>query len=461
MTMSERTRRAIPLALTRRGLALLGLAATIAAAWALVRLRDLLALVALAVAALVVALLALLLTRALARARAEISSDVLTPAVGETVTVVAAVRHRLPVSQSAALEWRGPGGSRVLPLVLPRGGEARQAVQWATERRGPLAMGVEALVVTDPLGLARIRIPLGARTEVLVLPLLLPADRLPRELSGRGAGRAAASETVPGALSGAGRGASGAEEAGGVLREYRAGDPPRRVHWKQSARQDRLLVNVPEHGAGERLVTALVVTAAAYPGRPADFEHAVSLVATLVARQAGLAGRVGPAGRTGLTGRMGPTGRMGQTGRTGPTGRAGPGGLLGGGRGGAVALCTVGDGGSGPRIERTASSAAEALRALARVEPTGDPVRGSASAPLPEGSSPAFRPTVIVTGILTAEAVVLAGRSPAGTVVVVSPPGAGASGAPGAPGARAALPSGWDVVHAPPFAAAERGARHE
>jgi uncharacterized protein (DUF58 family) len=440
MTGPLRSLRAIPMTLTRRGLALLGLVVSVCALWAAVRLRDLLALAALAAAVLLVALVLVLLTRARVRARAEISSDVLTPAVGEIVTTTASVRHALPFSQSAALVWEGPSSRRSLPLLLPRRGEARQAVHWGAERRGPLPLAAAALIITDPLGVASIRVPLAARVEVLVLPTLLPAERLPSELTGRGGARGPGGGRASDAASGSGRGGSSAEEAGGGLREYRAGDPPRRVHWKQSARQDRLLVNVPEHGAGEHLAIALMVEAGAYRGSAedrerADFEHAVSLAATLVTLRTGLGGARGT--RSGAHG--------GGGGRT------------------SVTLCTVRGGGGAPEVERSASSAAEALRTLARVQLVSDSASsrrgrvgrngktdrsrdvdggGLVREPLPEAASSAFRPTVIVTGALTPAAAALASRSSAGIVIAVSP----AEGA-GAPGGI--LPSGWRLVRSP------------
>ncbi|WP_449283651.1 DUF58 domain-containing protein [Leucobacter sp.] len=407
MTGRPRQPGAIRLSLTRRGLALLVLAAAVCALWAAVRLRDLLALAALVAAVLVVALAWLVLIRMRMRARAEVSSDLLTPAVGDTVTTTASVRHGLPFSQSAELMWEGPHGGRILPLLLPRLGEARQTAEWSAERRGPLPLAASALVVSDPWGIARVRIPLGARTEVLVLPTLLPAEHLPPGLAGRAGARGAASGPAADSASGSGRGGGSAEEAGGGLREYRAGDPPRRVHWKQSARQDRLLVNVPEHGAGEQLAIALMLDPGAYRGpgaeaEHADFEHAVSLAATLV------------------------------------TLRAGPGGARGGdGRRVAVTLCTVRSAGGAPVIERSTSSVADALRALARAEPASDPARSG------DGGigSPAFRPTAIVTGAVTPAVAALASRSSAGIVVAVSAGGRD-------PGPRTALPPGWELVRA-------------
>lgn len=429
MSVQARPLRAIPLTLTPRGWGLVAVAVAVCGVWAAAQLRDLLALAALAVSALVIAVVSVLLMRVCVRPQAEATADTRTPVVGDTVAVTVSVRHRLPFSQGAVLVWQGAGGAPTTSLVIPRRTEARRTVEWVVRRRGPLTIVAAALAVTDPLGLAMIRIPLRARTELLVLPAPLPAECLPPRFAGRGAGRSADRGSMAELGTGTGRGPSIAAEAGGGLREYRAGDPPRRVHWKQSARQDRLLVNVPEPGAGERLAIALMVDATGYPGPPEDFEHAVSFAATLVGRR-----------------------------------------LDRGTRGIAVSLRTVRSQGRAPLIEQSAASAAEALRLLARAEPVGDRADAHTGDPAGEpvaSRAPAFRPTVIVTGTITPAVVALASLSAAGVIVTTSRAGASSAGASrtgasqtGTAGSRsrATIPSGWEIVPLPPLAAASKPA---
>ncbi|PRI10765.1 DUF58 domain-containing protein [Leucobacter massiliensis] len=405
MSARPRRLRALPLSPTVAGAGLLGVAVAAGIGWGFAGLRDLLGLVALAAGALAVALLWLLLLRALLRPRAEMMSERRTPTAGEEVTVTATLWHGLPLAQRAELAWRGPEGSRELPVLLPRGAAARQSSGWLVRRRGAQLIAVEALLVTDPLGLLRLRIPLRASAELLVLPRPLPPERLPDELAGRGGVRGTSSGALAGAPSG-GSGGAAAESSGG-LREYRPGDPPRRVHWKQSARQDRLLVHEPERGAGERIATALLLDAEAYPGGAEDFECAVSLAAALVTRRAG-------------------TGRQDES------------------PGRATDLCTVRAGAAGPRVERLGSSPSEALRALALAEPDGGGARGPADGPAAASAAPAvFAPTVIVTGAVTSAVAALAAASAAGVVVAVSERGAGGERTPGT---RAPLPPGWKVL---------------
>jgi len=165
-----------------------------------------------------------------------------------------------------------------------RVGETSRLRVWA-RRRGRLRVALVEVSATDPLGLARLRVRTSTHVDVLVLPALLTTGHLPEALGDLG---------THGVRPGAG-------EPGGSLRDYRSGDAPRSIHWKQSARQGRLLVNVPESGGGTSHRLALVTDAAAYGGgsasvgprgRPgptehgsdADFERAVSVAATLVSQ---------------------------------------------------------------------------------------------------------------------------------------------------------------------------------
>ncbi|QBE47868.1 DUF58 domain-containing protein [Leucobacter triazinivorans] len=422
MNGSPRLLRAMPLTLTARGAALLVLAAAAGGLWAAVRLRDVLALAALAVAAVAVSIVWLLLIRIRLRPRAELTTDVRTPSAGDVVTATAVVQHDLACSHSAELVWEMPGDVGARPIVLRRRAEARQSVRWTAERRGAFALSAAALVISDPLGIARMRIHLGASAEVLVLPTPLPPELMPGGLGARdGAHRTPPRQAVR-PTPGSSRSVT-AEEAGEALREYRPGDPPRRVHWKQSARQDRLLVNLPEHGTGERFAVALIVDSDAYRAArdgtpPEDFEQAVSLAAALVTRLGGsvVARRTAP-------------------------------------RRSALDLRTVRGAGGTPLVDRAAVGAAEALRALARAQPVrvlarAQPVSGPSDA-RPAGLD--FRPTAIITGSVTPEVVALASRSPAGTVVITSPEVRGST-----PGS--ALPRGWELVRAPGTRASAAGA---
>jgi uncharacterized protein (DUF58 family) len=97
----------------------------------------------------------------------------------------------------------------------------------------------------DPFGLARISNPLTGTSDVLVLPRITPLTDLARDTA---AG-------LVGLVSRMGR--VGSDDV--MIREYRAGDDVRRIHWRSSARSQTLMVRREEQ-ARDLSVTLLVDT---------------------------------------------------------------------------------------------------------------------------------------------------------------------------------------------------------
>lgn len=147
---------------------------------------------------------------------------------------------RLRLSEQAAHELAGPHGIRARVTAHPD----RLSVRYTLEpaRRGRWALGPLLTTRTDVFSLARTTQPLGATTHVAVRPRTV-------ELSTR--------SHVLGDVDRAATGARLASTDDSVLREYVAGDDPRRVHWAGSARQGRLMVRADE-SAGVRPVTVLL-----------------------------------------------------------------------------------------------------------------------------------------------------------------------------------------------------------
>ncbi|WP_180272090.1 DUF58 domain-containing protein [Actinomyces ruminis] len=135
-------------------------------------------------------------------------------------------------------------------------------------------VGPETLICYDPLGLARVRIPLRAADDVLVLPHPLPPDTLPGPTR---AGRCDA----PGASARPRSLSAGSGRQLGNLRGYRPGDSLTAVHWRQSARIDRPLVVDRESDARAPRRLALDLRAAAYPDAD-TFETSVSQAAGII-----------------------------------------------------------------------------------------------------------------------------------------------------------------------------------
>ncbi|MEG3614857.1 DUF58 domain-containing protein [Isoptericola haloaureus] len=183
---------------------------------------------------------------------------------------------RLRLSEQAAHELAGPHGIRAQVRAHPD----HVAVQYAIApvRRGRWALGPVLTTRTDVFGLARTTQPLGTSTAVSVWPRTT---------------RVAARNAALGDVDRAAAGARLASSDDSVLREYVAGDDPRRVHWAGSARQGRLMVRADE-SAGLRPVTVLLdsgLLAPAAEERPggrapthaavADGEWAVELAASI------------------------------------------------------------------------------------------------------------------------------------------------------------------------------------
>ncbi|MDO5064910.1 MAG: DUF58 domain-containing protein [Actinomyces bowdenii] len=253
--------------LTARGRGLVALAALLALAWYLLRLHLLTHAALLLLAPVATALLAvvvIVVANLLRRPRAELSLLGL-PQVGQRVRVEIRTGCLLPRFLPAWVAWRvGQAPSAPALTPLERG---TSLLMVGAARRGPAPLEALGIEVIEPLGLARARLPLGAGLTVLVLPQPLP---LPETLA------APQASLRPG-----GRAGEQGEERVGSLRDYRPGDALASIHWKQSARLDRLVVTEPEHEARPRPRLALVVDLGAYQG-PEQAETAVALAAGVI-----------------------------------------------------------------------------------------------------------------------------------------------------------------------------------
>ena len=295
--------RALPgwgmLAPTGRGWGMLLLAALLWVAWRLAGLREIGFLAVLCAALPVVCLLLVALEVALARIHVGVGVTLATPSPGERTRLVVSASHRLPFVLPVDLRWSpDPGGRLALavppidegvrhhslrsPLDIRSGPGARTGIDLVARARGATGVTLSALVVGDGLGMARCRVRADRHVEVVVLPALRPVDEVDDPV-----------DDDDGVSVVAGLG-----EPGGNLREHRDGDPLRLIHWKQTARQGRLLVNVPESSLGAHLRIHLVTDSRAYTR--GGFEAAVSLAASLAVRALGRGDEVeigiGPAG---------------------------------------------------------------------------------------------------------------------------------------------------------------------
>ena len=170
---------------------------------------------------------------------------------------------------------RDSRGHRVaFKAFLATNESSRQSLELVPERRGWHELGPWRLEVLLPLGFFVKSKVLGSSRQILVYPRLLSSSSQPVR---RGGGRRA-----PDALESRGR-----EGDVTQLRDFREGDEVRALHWKQTARQQRLVV-VERQRASEKPVYYVLD-----PRMPdhtdveqlARFEDLVSEVATGVVRR--------------------------------------------------------------------------------------------------------------------------------------------------------------------------------
>lgn len=187
-----------------------------------------------------------------------------------TVTNAGTVRsHALEVVEDAAPDLT-PGLHCMLP-GLKRGRAAQAGYRLNATRRGRFILGPPKIRVADPFGLWEDTRTLPARSEVLVVPTVVPLVGMPASAGARSAasGRAAI-------------GTGGGDPDVGI-RAYRNGDDIRTIHWRASARHDELMVRLEEPVSHGGVAVLLDHRAGAHRGSGAwaSLETAVTLAASV------------------------------------------------------------------------------------------------------------------------------------------------------------------------------------
>jgi uncharacterized protein (DUF58 family) len=155
----------------------------------------------------------------------------------------------------------------LLPF-LPRRGQGKGEFELAFERRGRQRLDAVHVASLFPFGLFRKGVRYALDLEVLVFPELFAAASYEPEAAG---------EVGLQADRRSGRGHDPRE-----LREFRDGDDPRAIHWKQTARTGRTIVLEREAEENRRLSILFdnTLPAAAPPAAREGFERLVSEAAT-------------------------------------------------------------------------------------------------------------------------------------------------------------------------------------
>jgi uncharacterized protein (DUF58 family) len=148
-------------------------------------------------------------------------------------------RFTLTNSGSLPAAWVEIEDQSTLPgykASLATGVDGNSSNQWMTsgvcKRRGLYWLGNTKVITGDPLGIYSVILEDAERTNLIVMPPVVPLNQI---------------EITPGGFLGEGKPRPNAPEhtvgAAGV-REYVAGDSLRIVHWKTTARQDKLYVRL-------------------------------------------------------------------------------------------------------------------------------------------------------------------------------------------------------------------------
>ncbi|CAM5290044.1 DUF58 domain-containing protein [Leifsonia shinshuensis] len=256
-------------------------------------------------------------------------------AVGEQATIVTTARNQA-ARPSPPARWReyAPAGIDVQGSApFPRLGAHQVNVAHGRDTvvlrqdivartRGSHPVGPLIVSRTDPFGIAYAEYAVGQPRQFLVTPRVVPLSSGELDVAhSEGAEHELQRHSIP-----------SADEL--IAREYRPGDPLRRVHWRATARHDKLMVRQEEQRSNPEAwilmdtrpapAAAVVIRPPAAPGaaEPEDalFETLVELVASVgvhlldegfvlsvvetAPRQ--LSGRSG-AGRTGTLGSITPT----------------------------------------------------------------------------------------------------------------------------------------------------------
>ena len=164
------------------------------------------------------------------------------------------------------------GGRRHARFLLPplaSGTTARAAYRVPTERRGRYEIGPLRASVGDPFGLSSRSWRAAGLDEVIVQPRVHDVMPIPE---GGGDDLDSNDRRVVGQLDVTGEFL--------MLREYAPGDDLRRVHWKSTARHQRLMIRQDESRRRAPVLVLLDVRSAAHDR--SSFELAVEAVASIV-----------------------------------------------------------------------------------------------------------------------------------------------------------------------------------
>jgi uncharacterized protein (DUF58 family) len=160
--------------------------------------------------------------------------------------------------------------ARVVVSGIPAGLDQTVSYSLVARRRGKYSIGPTSTSITDPFGLAFVRVRDQARSELVVYPAVEDIEPWRLGIRGAGAGESTVRQLYR----------SAAEFY--TMREYVTGDDLRRIHWPSVARTGQLMIRQDE--STRRSVATLFLDnrspALGGAGSP-GFERAVSVTASI------------------------------------------------------------------------------------------------------------------------------------------------------------------------------------
>lgn len=160
--------------------------------------------------------------------------------------------------------------ARLVVTGVPPGGSQTVSYGLLTRQRGRYTLGPLSIRVTDPFGLAQVRIQTASRNDLIVYPEIEELNPWSLGMHGAGAGESTVRQLHR----------SAAEFY--TMREYVVGDDLRRIHWPSVARTGQLMIRQDE--TTRRSIATVFLdnrnSALGVAGAPA-FERGVSVAATL------------------------------------------------------------------------------------------------------------------------------------------------------------------------------------
>ncbi|WP_284548197.1 DUF58 domain-containing protein [Aestuariimicrobium sp. T2.26MG-19.2B] len=152
-------------------------------------------------------------------------------------------------------------------------GEWSRQVNYPLEglERGRYQVGPLLVRATDPFGLAKMDRRFASTRETMITPRIVPLSSM-----GSATGQGQSGDSTPQRI-----GLVGADDV--LVREYRAGDDVRRIHWRSTARRDELMVRREEQAWDPSVSVLLDNRSSAHAGMGQDssFEWAVSAAASV------------------------------------------------------------------------------------------------------------------------------------------------------------------------------------